>query len=129
MRGLPPRSTLHGFCTEFFRRLFRHNFAMAGILNANSLCCTAVPLLDCSYMARQIESPSTAVERTLLILEAAGQREGGMSNADFSRKLKIPKSSASYILRTLEQHGYLRRYQNNRKPPRSTNVSSTSLSA
>lgn len=60
-------------------------------------------------MARPIESPSTAVERTLLILEAAGQREGGMSNADFSRKLKIPKSSASYILRTLEQHGYLRR--------------------
>ena len=60
-------------------------------------------------MPRQIENPSTAVERTLLILEAAAQREGGMSNADFSRKLKIPKSSASYILRTLEHHGYLRR--------------------
>ena len=60
-------------------------------------------------MARQNDSPSTAVERTLLILEAAAQREGGMSNAEFSRKLKIPKSSASYILRTLEQHGYLRR--------------------
>jgi IclR family transcriptional regulator, KDG regulon repressor len=60
-------------------------------------------------MTRQIESPSTAAERTLLILEAVAQREGGMSNADFSRKLKIPKSSASYILRTLEQHGYLRR--------------------
>jgi len=52
---------------------------------------------------------SSAVERTLLILEAVAQREGGMSNADFSRKLKIPKSSASYILRTLEQRGYLRR--------------------
>jgi DNA-binding IclR family transcriptional regulator len=60
-------------------------------------------------MPRQIESPSTAVERTLLILEAVAQRQTGMSNADFSRKLKIPKSSASYILRTLEQHGYLRR--------------------
>ncbi len=60
-------------------------------------------------MPRPIDSPSTAVERTLLILEAVAQREGGMSNADFSRKLKIPKSSASYILRTLEQHGYLRR--------------------
>ncbi len=60
-------------------------------------------------MARQIENPSTAVERTLLILEAAAQRDGGLSNADFSRKLKIPKSSASYILRTLVQHGYLRR--------------------
>jgi len=52
---------------------------------------------------------STAVERTLLILEAVALREAGMSNADLSRKLKIPKSSASYILRTLEQHGYLRR--------------------
>ena len=60
-------------------------------------------------MARESENPSTAVERTLLILEAAAQRDSGMSNAEFSRKLKIPKSSASYILRTLEHHGYLRR--------------------
>ena len=57
----------------------------------------------------QTDTSSTPVERTLQILEAAAQREGGMSNAEFSRKLKIPKSSASYILRTLEQHGYLRR--------------------
>ncbi|MGC2110522.1 MAG: IclR family transcriptional regulator [Candidatus Korobacteraceae bacterium] len=60
-------------------------------------------------MSGENDNPSTAVERTLLILEAAAQREGGMSNAEFSRKLKIPKSSASYILRTLEHHGYLRR--------------------
>ena len=58
---------------------------------------------------RPTESPSTSVERTLLILEAVAQCEDGMSNADLSRKLKIPKSSASYILRTLEQHAYLRR--------------------
>lgn len=32
-----------------------------------------------------------------------------MSNADISRKLKIPKSSASYILRALVKNGYLRR--------------------
>lgn len=60
-------------------------------------------------MASSNDLSSSAVERTLLILEAAAQREGGMSNAEFSRKLKIPKSSASYILRTLEQRGYLRR--------------------
>src|SRR5580704_5598118 len=60
-------------------------------------------------MSDQNDSSLTAVERALLILEAVAQREGGMSNAEFSRKLKIPKSSASYILRTLEQHGYLRR--------------------
>lgn len=55
------------------------------------------------------ETPSTAVERTLLILEAVAQRDSGLSNAELSRRLKIPKSSASYILRTLEKHGYLRR--------------------
>ncbi len=66
-------------------------------------------MVDWLAMASSNDISSTAVERTLLILEAAAQREGGMSNADFSRKLKIPKSSASYILRTLEQHGYLRR--------------------
>ena len=60
-------------------------------------------------MTAQNGNSSNAVQRTLLILEAAAERENGMSNADFSRKLKIPKSSASYILRTLEQHGYLRR--------------------
>ncbi len=54
-------------------------------------------------------SPSTAVERTVLILEAVGERAAGLSNADISRRLRIPKSSASYILRTLEKHGYVRR--------------------
>jgi DNA-binding IclR family transcriptional regulator len=55
------------------------------------------------------ESPSTSVDRTIAILEAVAGRAAGMSNAEISRKLDIPKSSASYILRTLEKHGYLRR--------------------
>jgi IclR family transcriptional regulator, KDG regulon repressor len=55
------------------------------------------------------ESPSTSVDRTIAILEAVGARAAGMSNAEISRKLRIPKSSASYILRALERHGYLRR--------------------
>jgi len=54
-------------------------------------------------------SPATAVERALNILEAAAQRREGLTNAEISRKLGIPKSSASYILRTLEKRGYLRR--------------------
>src|SRR5260370_38486845 len=54
-------------------------------------------------------SPAVAVERALNILEAAAQRRDGMTNSEFSRKLAIPKSSASYILRTLERRGYLRR--------------------
>lgn len=43
------------------------------------------------------------------MLEAVSQEPEGLSNADISRKLEIPKSSASYILRTLEKQGYLNR--------------------
>jgi DNA-binding IclR family transcriptional regulator len=55
------------------------------------------------------EASSTAVERALAILEAVAQRSGGMTNSEISRRLQIPKSSTSYILRTLERHGYLHR--------------------
>jgi len=55
------------------------------------------------------ESPSVAVERALAMLEAVAQEPDGLSNAEISRKLAIPKSSASYILRTLETQGYLNR--------------------
>lgn len=54
-------------------------------------------------------SPATAVERALNILEAAAGRRDGLTNAEISRRLNIPKSSASYILRALERRGYLRR--------------------
>ena len=54
-------------------------------------------------------SPATAVERALNILEAVAHRRDGLTNSEISRKLAIPKSSASYILRTLERRGYLRR--------------------
>ena len=43
------------------------------------------------------------------MLEAVAQEPEGLSNAEISRKLQIPKSSASYILRTLETQGYLNR--------------------
>ena len=42
-------------------------------------------------------SPAVAVERALNILEAAANRRDGMTNSEISRKLAIPKSSASYI--------------------------------
>lgn len=43
------------------------------------------------------------------MLEAVAQEPDGLSNAEISRKLQIPKSSASYILRTLENQAYLKR--------------------
>src|SRR5579863_1591236 len=55
------------------------------------------------------ESPSIAVERAFAILEATAGQNGGLTNAEISRQLSIPKSSASYILRTLVRGGYLRR--------------------
>ena len=55
------------------------------------------------------DSPSAAVERALTMLEEVAQASDGLSNAEISRKLNIPKSSASYILRTLETQGYLAR--------------------
>lgn len=55
------------------------------------------------------ESSSIAVERALAILETIADRDNGLTNAEISRKLGIPKSSASYILRVLERRGYLRR--------------------
>ena len=54
-------------------------------------------------------SPATAVERALNILENVAHRRDGLTNSEISRKLAIPKSSASCILRTLERRGYLRR--------------------
>ncbi len=55
------------------------------------------------------KSPSTAVDRAITILEVAAERRDGLTNSEISRKLQIPKSSASYILRTLERRGFLRR--------------------
>lgn len=65
--------------------------------------------MNSSGMLPSAESPSVAVERALAILEAVAQDSEGLSNAEISRKLQIPKSSASYILRTLEKQGYLNR--------------------
>jgi IclR family KDG regulon transcriptional repressor len=60
-------------------------------------------------MAAADSSPATSVERALNILEAAANRREGLTNSEISHKLGMPKSSASYILRTLERRGYLRR--------------------
>jgi len=61
-------------------------------------------------MSLHNELPSIAVERALAILEDISHHRDGATNAEISRRLGIPKSSASYILRTLERRGYLRRH-------------------
>jgi len=54
-------------------------------------------------------SAVTSIERALTILELLSQSKRGLTNAEISRKLKLPKSTASYILRTLKHKGYLHR--------------------
>lgn len=55
------------------------------------------------------DKQSNAVGRALSILEMVAESGQGLTNSDISRKLGIPKSSASYILRVLERRNYLRR--------------------
>ncbi len=55
------------------------------------------------------EAKSNSVERALSIFEQIAESNHGLSNSDLSRRLKIPKSSASYILRVLENRHYLQR--------------------
>jgi len=52
---------------------------------------------------------SNVIERAFSILEAVAESANGLSNAEISRRLKVPKSSASYILRVMENRGYLSR--------------------
>jgi len=56
-----------------------------------------------------LETAAASVDRALSILEAVAHSSGGLNNSEISRRLKIPKSSASYILRALERRGYLQR--------------------
>jgi IclR family transcriptional regulator, KDG regulon repressor len=56
---------------------------------------------------------SPAVERALNILEVISEGNSGLTNASLARRLGIPKSSASSILRILQNRGYLCRYADN----------------
>src|SRR5207302_659740 len=76
---------------------------------SSDVCSSDLELIGVRPMPASDASPAVAVERALNILEAAANRRDGMTNSEISRKLAIPKSSASYILRTLERRGYLRR--------------------
>ena len=50
---------------------------------------------------------TNSLERSLAALEIIAQAPGGLRNADIHRRLRIPKSTCSFILSRLEQKGYL----------------------
>ncbi len=58
---------------------------------------------------RKQKIPSRAVDRALSIIELVAKSTNGLSNSDISRRLNIPKSSASYILSVMENRAFLRR--------------------
>lgn len=51
----------------------------------------------------------TSVERALSILELLASKHQGLSSSEISRLAHLPKSSTSYLLRTLVGRGYVRR--------------------
>jgi DNA-binding IclR family transcriptional regulator len=58
-------------------------------------------------MMKTEETSSTAIERAMGIFEAVAERKSGLTLSEICRHLEIPKSSASYLLRTLKNLGYL----------------------
>src|SRR5579863_10553 len=64
-------------------------------------------------MAAKKDCLSPAVDRALSILEAISEGNAGLTNAYLARRLGIPKSSASSILKVLQERGYLCRYPDN----------------
>jgi DNA-binding IclR family transcriptional regulator len=54
-----------------------------------------------------MELGTNSLERALVLLRLVEQAPGGLTNAEISRQLRIPKSTCSYIAKRLEREGYL----------------------
>jgi DNA-binding IclR family transcriptional regulator len=52
---------------------------------------------------------TNSLERALVILQLIGHTDGGLTNLEISRELKLARSTCSYILSRLEREGYLAR--------------------
>jgi IclR family KDG regulon transcriptional repressor len=60
-----------------------------------------------SYTAMPSSTATNSLERALQLLRLVGQKPGGLSNAEISRRLDIPKSTCTYILTRLAREGYV----------------------
>ncbi|MDP8989044.1 MAG: helix-turn-helix domain-containing protein, partial [Acidobacteriota bacterium] len=49
---------------------------------------------------------TNSLERGLAVLRMIGQKRGGVTHAEISRRLEIPKSTCTYILKRLEGEGF-----------------------
>src|SRR5689334_22090283 len=70
---------------------------------------TAVVTKQDTAKRRASREQVTSVERALSILVLLASRNRGLSTSEISRAAKVPKSSTSYLLRTLVSRAYVRR--------------------
>jgi IclR family transcriptional regulator, KDG regulon repressor len=56
--------------------------------------------------------PTNSLERALLLLDIVEKTPGGLRNAEISRRLRIPRSTCSWILARLGHEGYLTQDEN-----------------
>jgi IclR family acetate operon transcriptional repressor len=56
-----------------------------------------------------IAQATNSLDRAILVLDLIGHTPGGLSNAEISSRLKIPRSTTSFILGHLEKAGYVKR--------------------
>ncbi len=59
--------------------------------------------------------PTNSLERALELLKLLEHFPGGLTNAEICRRLDMPKSTASWILRRLQKQGYLQRNTETRR--------------
>ncbi len=64
-----------------------------------------------STRATNPTAATNSLERGLALLRSIGGRRGGMTNAELSRQLEIPKSTCTYILSRLEREEYVVRHK------------------
>ena len=56
-----------------------------------------------------------AVDRAMSLFELLAESQSGMTLSQLSRKLDIPKSTAHYLLHTLQTRGYVQRSSDGRQ--------------
>ena len=61
-----------------------------------------------NFMKQGQDTTSKAIGRALSILEEVAENPNGLTHAELSRRLDIPKSTLSYLLPALESRGYLK---------------------
>lgn len=66
----------------------------------------ALKLLNLKSPERDTKPATNSLERGLEVMRMIGRKRGGLTHAEISRGLEIPKSTCTYILKRLEREGF-----------------------